>query len=137
MNKTFLIGRITKDIEVRISSNDNKVCQFTIAVNRTYKNKEGKYEADFINCIAFRNTAELLGKYFKKGNQVCIEGRIQTRNYEDDKKVKHYITEVLVENIMLLEKREKKEDLEIPQNTTSQYDTISSDIQLEDKDLPF
>ena len=138
MNKSILLGRITKDIEVRKTANDISTCQFTIAVNRNYKNKDGNYDADFINCIAFRNTADFIGNYFKKGNRVLLEGRIQTRSYKDKQEQTRYVTEVVVENITLLEgkKQEEKEEIEVPQSK-SNYDNDNTDIQLEDEDLPF
>ena len=138
MNKSILLGRITKDIEVRKTTNDISTCQFTIAVNRNYKNKDGNYDADFINCIAFRNTADFIGNYFKKGNRVLLEGRIQTRSYKDKQEQTRYVTEVVVENITLLEskKQEEKEEIEVPQSK-SNYDNDNTDIQLEDEDLPF
>ena len=135
MNNFNGIGRITKDIEVRTTQSDIKTCQFSIAINRNYKNKNGEYETDFINCSAFRNTAEFIGKYFKKGNLVAITGRIQTRTYENEKKEKKHITEILVENIMLLER--KKEDTKIeplPQNVKTEY-SEDSDIKLTDEDI--
>lgn len=133
MNKVILIGRLTNDPKVACSQNGIQVANFTLAVNRTYKNKDGKYDADFIKCIAFRNTAEFIGKYFKKGNQVCIEGSIQTRTYEKEKE-KIYITEIITDSVMLLEKKEKTE---VPEHTTSAYDNNNTDITLEDADLPW
>ena len=98
MNKVEIIGRLTKDPELRTTANGVSVCSFTVAVNRRFKNPQGEYEADFINCVAWRNSAEILAKYFKKGNMVGIVGSIQTRNYEKDGS-KMYITEVLVEEV--------------------------------------
>lgn len=99
MNKCVLIGRLTNDPELR--ENDKyKQCKFTLAVNRL---KEG---ADFINCIAWGNTAELISKYFNKGSQLAIEGRINTGSYEKDGK-KVYTTDVIVENITFIGSKEK------------------------------
>ena len=108
MNKSILIGRITKDPELRTTPNNRSVCQFTIAVNRTYTNEEGKREADFINCVVWDKQAENLAMYQKKGNQIAVEGRIQTRNYDDNNGKKVYVTEVLVNNISYLDT--KKDD---------------------------
>ena len=109
MNKVILIGRITKNIELKSTPNGKEVADFSIAVKRNYKNQNGEYEADFINCISFGKTAELLGKYTKKGDQIAIEGRINTRNYENKEGKKVYITEVLVENIMFLETKQSEQ----------------------------
>lgn len=133
MNKVILIGRLTNEPKIASSQSGVQVSTFTIAVNRTYKNKDGKYDADFINCKAFRNTAEFIGKYFKKGNQVCVEGSLQTGSYEKDGK-KIYTTDVLLDNVMLLEKKDK---VDIPQNTKSDYDNTNTDVVLTDEDLPW
>ena len=81
MNKVILVGRLTRDPELKTTPNGVSVCSFTIAVNRRFRNAQGEYEADFINCVAWRQSAELLGKYFSKGRMVGIVGSIQTRNY--------------------------------------------------------
>lgn len=103
MNRVNLIGRLTKDIDIRVSQNDIKVGSFTVAVNRTFKNSQGEYEADFIRCTAFRSQAEILEQYTRKGSQVGISGRIQTRNYENNNGERVYVTEVIVDSVDLLE----------------------------------
>lgn len=108
MNKTILLGRLTKDPEVRYTqTNNTMVVNFTLAVNRRFA-KEGETTADFINIIAWNKTAEFVSKYFKKGQQVAIVGRLQTRTYEDDKG-KHFITEVVAEEVYFADsKKEEK-----------------------------
>ena len=93
MNKALLIGRLTKDPELRATSTGRNVCQFSIAVNRNFTNANGEREADFINCVVWDKQAENLVKYQKKGNQIAVDGRIQTRNYEDKdgKRVKEVV----------------------------------------------
>lgn len=145
MNKTILIGRITKDPELRTTPNNRSVCQFTIAVNRAYTNEEGKREADFINCVVWDKQAENLAMYQKKGNQIAVEGRIQTRNYDDNSGKKVYVTEVLVNNIIYLDT--KKDDsnfnnLEEPpvvekQEEIDPYQAFGDSIEVNDNDLPF
>ena len=126
MNKVILMGRLTKDPEVRYTqANNTQVTSFTLAVNRRFT-KEGEQQADFINCIAWSKTAEFVSKYFKKGQQVAVIGRIQVRNYEDDKGTKHYITEIIAEEVYFA--GDKKED----NNTET---TINEFI--ENDDLPF
>lgn len=96
MNKAILIGRLTKDPELKTTPSGVSVCTFTLAVNRRFKNSEGGYDADFINCVAWRQTAEFISKYFSKGNMLGICGSIQTRTYEKDNR-KIYITEVIAD----------------------------------------
>jgi single-strand DNA-binding protein len=99
MNKVILIGRLTKDPEVRFTANNNTlVCSFSLAVNRNFK-KEGQPDADFINIVAWGKTGEFCSKYFNKGQQVAVVGRIQTRNYDDKEGKKVYITEVIAEEV--------------------------------------
>lgn len=84
MNKVVLVGRLTRDVELRENEGGTKIARFNVAVSRNYKNKEGKYDADFISCVAYRNTAEFVEKYFHKGDGIIVEGRIQTGSYEKD-----------------------------------------------------
>ena len=83
MNKIELLGRLTKDLEIRYTQNNTPVASFSLAVNRRFA-KEGEQQADFINIVAWNKTAEFCGKYFKKGSQIALSGRIQTRTYEDN-----------------------------------------------------
>lgn len=107
MNKSILVGRLTRDPEVRYSQgeNANAVARFTIAVNRRFKNNEGNYDADFINCVAFGKSAEFIEKYFKKGMAIGITGRIQTGNYTNKDGVKVYTTDVVVEEAEFVESK--------------------------------
>ena len=98
MNNVSLVGRLTKDPEVRTTQSGLSTCRFTVAVNRRFKNSEGKYEADFISCQAWRQTAEFIGKYFTKGKEISLTGSLQTGSYEKDG-VKHYTTDVVVDNV--------------------------------------
>lgn len=108
MNKICLIGRLTKDVDVRYTQSTNTmVASFTLAVNRRFK-QEGQPEADFINIVAWSKTAEFCSKYFKKGQQIGLIGRVQTRTWDDDKGQKHYITEVVAEEVYFA--GEKKEE---------------------------
>ena len=111
MNKVSLIGRLTKDVEVRYTqTNNTMVAQFTLAVNRRFS-KEGEQKADFINIVAWNKTAEFCNKYFKKGQQIGLVGRIQTRNYEKEDGTKVYITEVVAEEVYFADSnKETKEE---------------------------
>ena len=105
MNKALLIGRLTRDPELRSTPAGRNVCQFSIAVNRTFTNANGDREADFINCVVWDKQAENLVKYQKKGNQIAVDGRIQTRNYEDKDGKRVYVTEILANNISFLDSK--------------------------------
>lgn len=130
MNKVVLMGRLTKDPETRYTQTNNiQVTSFTLAVNRRFT-KDGEQQADFINIVTWNKTAEFVSKYFRKGQQVGVIGRIQTRNYDDDKGVKHYITEVIAEEVYFADsKKEGQADTEI--DTANDFEISSSD------DLPF
>ena len=98
MNKVILMGRLTRDPEVRYTQTNNTlVASFSLAVNRRFVRQGEERQADFINVVAWSKTGEFCSKYFKKGQQVGIIGRIQTRNWDDDQGVKHYVTEVVAE----------------------------------------
>lgn len=109
MNKVELVGRFTKDPESKLTANQVQYCQFTIAVDRRFKDSNGNRQTDFINCIAWKQTAVFIQKYFKKGNRIGIVGSIQTRNYDDENGQKHYITEVLVDEAEFVENTNKTE----------------------------
>ena len=127
MNKVMLVGRITKDPELKKTQTDISVVQFTLAVNRLYQNKNGERVADFINCVAWRATADLLARYIRKGNQIGIEGSIQTRTYDDQNGIRRYITEVVCDNVHFLEPKRQSEDgySSRQDNAYSNYDQSS------------
>lgn len=139
MNKFIGLGRLIKDPELRSTQSGLKVASFTLAINRNFKNKEGKYDADFLNCQAFKNTAEFIEKYFKKGSMMAITARAQTRNYDDNDGKKRFVTEFIVEEVYFAGSNEKKNEtsIEVQQNYTSDYDTAGSEVTLSDEDLPF
>ena len=101
MNKTILMGRLTRDPEVRYSTGEKATAtaRFSIAINRRFKNAEGGYDADFINCVAFGKTGEFVEKYFQKGSMIALTGRIQTGSYTNKEGVKVYTTDVVVEEV--------------------------------------
>ena len=103
MNKCELIGRLTKDPELRLTSNQTAYCNFTIAVDRRFKDAQGNRQADFINCVAWKQTATFIQKYFHKGNRIGIVGSIQTRQYEDKDGAKHFVTEIIVDEAEFVE----------------------------------
>ena len=103
MNKVFLIGRLVRDPELRYTGTNIPVATFSIAVNRNYANAAGEREADFINIVVWRKQAENVKNYVKQGSQVAIDGKIQTRTYDDQNGQKRYITEVVADNIQFLD----------------------------------
>ncbi len=99
MNKAILLGRLTKDPELRTTQNNISVCSFTLAVDRRFKNQQGERETDFIPCVAWRQTAEFTAKYFNKGARIAVVGSIQPRSWDDEKGERHFITEVIVDEV--------------------------------------
>ena len=131
MNKVILLGRLTREPEIRYTqTNNTMVASFSLAVNRRFKS-EGQPEADFINIVAWGKTAEFVGAYFKKGQQVAVVGRIQTRNYEDTQGQKRYVTEVVAEEVYFADS--KKEE----QNQSQGSDLTELPSQYFIDDLPF
>ncbi len=102
MNKVVLIGRLTKDPELRTTPSGVSAVNFSIAVNRNFRNKDGVIETDFFNVTAWRKQAENISKYCTKGTQVCVEGRLQNRSYEAQDGTKRYVTDVISDNVEFL-----------------------------------
>ena len=142
MNKVILMGRLTRDPEVRYTQNTNTlVASFSLAVNRRFARQGEERQADFINIVAWSKLGEFCSKYFKKGQQVGIIGRIQTRTWDDDQGQKHYVTEVVAEEAYFADSRR---DGEVPnagfENTFGESIANSSEFQVtsgSDDDLPF
>ena len=167
MNKAILIGRLTRDPELRYTSSNRAVCQFTVAIDRPFTNQAtGQREADFINVVAWDKTGENVGKYMTKGRLIAVEGRIQTRNYDNNEGRKVYVTEVIASNVQFLESRNTQtnnssfnampeppmektpydfannEQQEIsPQETMDTekdpFESFGEQIEISDNDLPF
>ena len=102
MNKVILIGRLTRDPELRYTSSNIPSATFSLAVDRTFTNQSGEREADFINIVVWRKQAENVKNYLTKGSQVAVEGRIQTRSYDAQDGTKRYVTEVVADNVQFL-----------------------------------
>ncbi|UJM30708.1 single-stranded DNA-binding protein [Enterococcus faecium] len=120
INTVALVGRLTKDPELRTTTSGTGVATFTLAVNRDFKDANGNREADFINCVAWRKTAEILANYTKKGSLIGLIGRIQTRSYENQQGNRVFVTEVVVERFNLLESRSNN-DTGVSNNQTTNY----------------
>ena len=136
MNKIIIKGRITKEIELKYTQASNTaVVSFTVAVNRDFVKQGEERQTDFINCVAYGKTAEFVSKYFSKGQEILLTGRLQNRNWEDEQGQKHYVTEIIVENVEFCgskkeqaEAKEKQEEREAIQNENDY--SISSDDEL-------
>lgn len=162
MNKVVLVGRLTRDPEVRTLPSGQPVASFSIAVNRNFKNREGVIEADFINVSIFGRQAENVGKYCFKGNRIGVDGRIQTRSYDAQDGTKRYVTEVIAENVEFLETKKesqgysREDDSDYYADTPSQapvdvmpeeegidvsnedpFKDFGNEVALSDDDLPF
>ena len=155
INNVTVVGRLTKAVDLRYTSNGTAYASFTLATDRDFKNQNGEKETDFINCVMWRKPAENLANYTKKGSLIGIEGRIQTRNYENEKGQRVYVTEVLAERFHFLESsktanndvlsNEGTNTLGVNKNQNSSRNFANSDpytgsgdvIDVLDSDLPF
>ena len=142
INNVTLVGRLTKDAELKYTPANQAVAQFTLAVNRTFKNANGERETDFINCVIWRQAAENFVNWVKKGALIGITGRIQTRNYENSQGQRVYVTEVIAENFQMLESRNQQQGQQQGQATQQQAkqpDPFSggTPMNLNDDSLPF
>ena len=135
MNKVCLIGRLTKDIELKTTQSNVKVANFTLAVNRRFVKEGQEQTADFINIIAWGKTAEFCNKYFSKGLQIGVTGRIQTRTWDDDEGKKHYVTEVVAEEVDFADGKRTNQQSDAPNNKSSEnsFDNFS----MANEPLPF
>jgi single-strand DNA-binding protein len=135
INNVTLIGRLTRDAELRYTPSNIATAQFNIACNRNFKNTNGEYDADFINCVMWREQAERFCNWTKKGMLVGITGRIQTRSYEGNDGKRVYVTEVVAENFQVLEKRDNTAN----QNSMTQQmpPNYANPMDIDESDLPF
>lgn len=136
MNNVSLVGRLTKDVELKKTGSNTAVATGTLAVNRQFKSANGEREADFINIVAWRKTAEILSNYTSKGSQIGITGRIQTRSYEGNDGKRVYVTEVVAETVMLLDGKSNNQQPQ-PQPKQERLFSASSPMDIDDLELPF
>jgi single-strand DNA-binding protein len=128
MNKCIFLGRLTKDAESKVVNNDTTITNFTLAVNRKFK-QENQPTADFLNFVSFGKTAEVIAKYCKKGSQIAVISRVQTRSWEDNEGKKHYVTEFVVEEFDFAEGKKTEE--------TANNNSAGFTPTEEEDDLPF
>ncbi len=159
LNRVVLVGRLTRDPEMRFTQSQKAVCSFNIAVNRNFTSASGEREADFVNIVSWGRTAENVSKYMSKGSLVAVDGRIQTRNYENDRGERVYVTEVVADTVTFLESKGSQQNrpsndfsnsYSAPQSSAPQRkETASFDsnkdpfadfgntVDISDDDLPF
>lgn len=143
MNKIILLGRLTKVPEIRYSqTNEMKVALFTLAVNRKYVKTGEERQADFINIVAYSKLAEFSEKYLRQGLQICVCGRLQTRNYEDKNGIRRYVTEVIAEELDFADSFKKEDDsiLNSDKPVNAQENTninTNEEVFPSEDDLPF
>lgn len=135
MNKIIISGRLTRDPEIKFTQTTNKkIASISVAVRRNFKNSEGNYDSDFFNCSAFGGQAEFLEKYFKKGQEILLSGRLQNRSWETESGEKRYATDIVIEEVNFVGSKQTSEQ------TTAQVST-QADVQVnvvDDSDsLPF
>ncbi|HHA3114156.1 TPA: single-stranded DNA-binding protein [Staphylococcus aureus] len=138
LNRTVLVGRLTKDPEYRTAPNGVSVTTFTIAVNRTFTNAQGEREADFINCVTFRKQADNVNNYLSKGSLAGVDGRLQSRSYENQEGRRVFVTEVVCDSVQFLEPKNNNQQNNQQQNGQTQtgnnpFDNTEADFS----DLPF
>lgn len=136
LNNVVLVGRLTKDPELRYTPSNQAVTTFTLAVNRRFKNQNGEREADFINCVIWRQQAENLANWAKKGALIGITGRIQTRSYENQQGQRVYVTEVIADSFQLLERRDNGAKQQATDNNKN-FSQNTAPMDISDDDLPF
>lgn len=144
MNKSILLGRLTKEPEIRFSQSSNmKVALFTLAVNRRYVKQGEERQTDFINIVAYSKLADFAEKYLRQGIQICISGRIQTRNFEDKNGIRRYVTEIIAEEIDFADSPKKADESILYTNTSTNVSVDNEITQAEEDvisnedDLPF
>ncbi|HFQ5813249.1 TPA: single-stranded DNA-binding protein [Listeria monocytogenes] len=120
MNRVVLVGRLTKDPDLRYTPAGAAVATFTLAVNRPFKNAQGEQEADFIQCVVWRKPAENVANFLKKGSLTGVDGRVQTRNYEGNDGKRVYVTEIVAESVQFLEPKQNAVEGSTPNNNQNE-----------------
>ena len=148
MNKVILIGRLTKDPELRYTQSGTAVAGFTLAVDRRFANQNGEREADFVNCVAWNKAAEFVAQYFYKGKQMALEGRLQVRSYDGNDGQKRWVTEVVAEQIEFVGSKNDGSNNSNGRNGNTNsssgsssgnnpYAGLGQEVMFDDNDLPF
>ena len=139
MNRFVGVGRLTKDVSLNYTQNGKAVANYTVAINRPFKNQQGENEADFINGVVWGKGAENLANYMKKGSQIGIDGRLQTRTYENNNGQTVFVTEVVADSVQFLESKgsqQTQQQSQQPQQHQT-FDQAGEGVDISDQDLPF
>ncbi len=126
INKVVLVGRLTRDVELRYTNSGTAVASFSLAVERNFTNRSGEREADFINCVIWRKPAENFSNFTGKGAMVAVEGHLQTRNYQNNQGQRVYVTEVVIDNFQLLETRAQSKARRANQNNDGNSGSVTT-----------
>lgn len=146
LNRVVLVGRLTKDPEFRTTPSGVEVATFTLAVNRTFTNAQGEREADFINVVVFRKQAKNVNDYLSKGSLAGVDGRVQSRNYENNEGRRVFVTEVVADSVQFLDTKGNNKQNNQPQKQQEQntetksknpFENATGPIEITDEDLPF
>lgn len=137
INRVILVGRLTKDPEYRQTPSGVSVATFTLAVNRSFTNSQGEREADFINVVVFRKQAENVSKYLSKGSLAGVDGRIQSRNYENNEGRRVFVTEVVADNVQFLEPKNNNQSQQQGQAPENNNPFSNNNADIDTDDLPF
>lgn len=137
INNVTIVGRLTRDPELRYTPSNIAITTFNLAVNRNFKNQAGDREADFINCMIWRQQAENFANWVKKGNLVGITGRIQTRSYDNQQGQRVYVTEVVADTFQLLEKRDNSANQANIEDQMPAIFGATNPLDISDDDMPF
>ncbi|MCF6515514.1 single-stranded DNA-binding protein [Lactobacillus sp. S2-2] len=139
INTVVVTGRLVENVDLRYSQSGAAVGNLRLAVNRRFTNQDGNREADFVNCVIWRKAAENLNQFTNKGSLIGVEGRLQTRNYDNKQGQKVYVTEVVIENFTLLESRNNNENNQANNNnhTSNSFGKSNDQVDIQDDDLPF
>ena len=141
MNKIFLIGRLTKDPELRYTPSGAAVCSFTLAVDRRFTSQSGEREADFINIVVWNKAAENCAKYLSKGRQIAVEGRLQIRSFDGNDGQRRWVTEVIADNVEFLgsgqSQNSSSDQNPMPRSNDLGYGDLGQEIVFDDNDVPF
>ena len=129
MNNTQLIGNLVSDVEFKQSASGAGVARLRLAVKRNFKNQQNEYDSDFINCVAFGKTAEMIAKFFNKGSKIAVDGRIQTGSYENKQGQRVYTTDIVIENFYFIESRQQA-------NTQQRFDNPFGGLEVRSVDVP-
>ena len=139
MNCVILVARLVKDVELK-NINGKDMANFSVAVNRDYKNADGSRDADFFNATAFNNLAIFVSRYGRKGDKICLKGRLQTRNYTDTNGSTHYVTEILADSVEFLENKQENQQpqdkADTRQKPKQQEQPQQPNVEFDD-DIPF